>query len=390
VVEVHILSFARASQEHVERMLKRFLDDDSSREKAKSIMSRRSTFRSSMDEDRENWRQIRLELQAAGIGPESFSENLDLIISIFKKSGFADDMPYIGSITGLSMSESSPELPLARVDSHSTSATSASQQSTVQSIQERLWSLWPKQSTQSNPSILGVPNKEDLVTFAQKGNILGVLSSLEAGENINSSNKVGDSALSLAAAAGHKEIVLVLLSKGARVENMNKSRETVIVQAARNGQFEIFGILEPYADSLDKVQYQMALGVAAENGHEDIVKLLLDRGVDADYLDPTSETENTPLFNAADKGHKGVVRILLDHGVSVKTLNFWNESALFAACRSNERTIAQLLIRYGADCLFDHKARNVSFGALYSELLAEEAMRDVAARARSSGSYSLF
>ena len=101
---------------------------------------------------------------------------------------------------------------------------------------------------------MDIPNKKDLVTFAQKGNILGMLSSLEAGENINSSNKVGDSALSLAAAAGHKEIVLVLLFKGASVDKMNKSRETAIVRAARHGQFESLGILEPYVDSLDNVQ----------------------------------------------------------------------------------------------------------------------------------------
>lgn len=130
--------------------------------------------------------------------------------------------------------------------------------------------------------------------------------------------------------------------------------------------------------------------MAAENGHEDIVKLLLDRGVDADYLDHTSETDNTPLFEAADKGHKGVVRVLLDHGVSVKTFNFWNESALFAACRSNERIIAQLLIRYGAAMTLDPKAMYASSLSLHSELLREESMRDVAARARSSGSYSLF
>jgi hypothetical protein len=63
-------------------MLQKFIADDDSRTKAKTIISSLSN----PNDDKEGWRQLRKELQGTGISPESFSENLDLIIAIFRTS----------------------------------------------------------------------------------------------------------------------------------------------------------------------------------------------------------------------------------------------------------------------------------------------------------------
>ena len=54
--------------------------------------------------------------------------------------------------------------------------------------------------------------------------------------------------------------------------------------------------------------------MAAERGHAEIVKLLLDRGSD---INAKNSDGVTSLMAAAEKGHTEVVRLLLDKGVDL-------------------------------------------------------------------------
>ena len=53
------------------------------------------------------------------------------------------------------------------------------------------------------------------------------------------------------------------------------------------------------------------MSFAAENGHEAVVKLLLEEGAE---LETKSNNGWTPLFYAAENGHKAVVKLLLEKG----------------------------------------------------------------------------
>ena len=53
------------------------------------------------------------------------------------------------------------------------------------------------------------------------------------------------------------------------------------------------------------------LMVAADNGHQDVVQLLLDRGAEPNMADQNGVT---PLHEAAFQGHNDVVQLLLDRG----------------------------------------------------------------------------
>ena len=56
----------------------------------------------------------------------------------------------------------------------------------------------------------------------------------------------------------------------------------------------------------------MALFIAAQNGHLEVVRLLLDAGSDKDAA---TTDGTTALLAAAHKGHLEIARLLLDAGV---------------------------------------------------------------------------
>ena len=64
-------------------------------------------------------------------------------------------------------------------------------------------------------------------------------------------------------------------------------------------------------DSKDKYGGETPLSRAARNGHEAVVKLLLEKGAD---LESKEKYDRTPLSRAAENGHEAVVKLLLEKG----------------------------------------------------------------------------
>jgi ankyrin repeat protein len=75
-----------------------------------------------------------------------------------------------------------------------------------------------------------------------------------------------------------------------------------------------------------KVHLGYALTWACAFGHDDVVKLLLRKGVDPSSRDGDS----TALHYAAAYGRMELVRLLLEHGASLEALNRWDGSVLDA------------------------------------------------------------
>ena len=66
----------------------------------------------------------------------------------------------------------------------------------------------------------------------------------------------------------------------------------------------------------EQIYGQTPLSWAAENGHEAVVKLLLEKGADVECK---SNDGRTPLWWAAEKGHEAVVKLLLEKGADVES-----------------------------------------------------------------------
>jgi ankyrin repeat protein len=70
----------------------------------------------------------------------------------------------------------------------------------------------------------------------------------------------------------------------------------------------------------DSGQRHLALALAAQYGHTEIVRALLDAGEDPNrYNPPGSHSHSTPLHQAALAGHLGVVKLLVERGARLDT-----------------------------------------------------------------------
>jgi ankyrin repeat protein len=106
---------------------------------------------------------------------------------------------------------------------------------------------------------------------------------------------------------------------------------------------EIFDFINK---ELPEKRDQTALWLAATNGHEGKVKLLLDQSADVEAAD---EYGRTPLYQASNNGHVDVVRLLLDRGADVEVADSNGWKLLYRASYNGHIDVVRLLLEKGAD-----------------------------------------
>jgi hypothetical protein len=115
-----------------------------------------------------------------------------------------------------------------------------------------------------------------------------------------------NSAIEAAALHGELESVHALIARGARIN---------LPVAAALGRLDDFRLLLPAAASRDR---HLALALASQSGHVEIVRLLLDAGEDPNRYNPVGgHSHTTPLHQAAGAGNDELVRLLVERGARV-------------------------------------------------------------------------
>jgi hypothetical protein len=95
-----------------------------------------------------------------------------------------------------------------------------------------------------------------------------------------------------------------------------------LTAAAATGRIEDVAMLLPGSERENR---QRALGLAAQHGHDNVVRLLLDAGADPNRYSPVGgHSHATPLHQAACAGMEPVVRLLVERGArtDIKDLHF--------------------------------------------------------------------
>ena len=167
-----------------------------------------------------------------------------------------------------------------------------------------------------------------LLKAAEKGDANKVAKFIKKGADVNFSDNVGWTPLFRAAQKGHVEVVKMLLDAGAEIEKTTSG-------------------ITP-------------LCWAADSGKTDVVKLLLERGANVNAIGK----KNAPaLYHAADIGYKDLVKVLLENGahVNAQTEDEYRWTPLHVAVSSrfspygitdhekNRAEVVSLLLDFGAD-----------------------------------------
>ena len=124
-----------------------------------------------------------------------------------------------------------------------------------------------------------------------------------------------------------------------------------LMKAAGEGNYqkveELMGQLNP--NITDDLGWT-ALLHAADAGHPAIVKLLLERGANIEFLSPPGPTGGwSPLKGATIGGHPEVVKVLLKNGASLYAKDRIGWSAPIWAAREGQLEILQIFLKRGLD-----------------------------------------
>ncbi|KAF7623159.1 hypothetical protein AFLA_010468 [Aspergillus flavus NRRL3357] len=158
------------------------------------------------------------------------------------------------------------------------------------------------------------------------------------------------SALVWAAAHGVEDTAWISIREGAFPDAGDESGLTAMSIAAMNGHEEMVHLLlETGKVDLNAVDFELGrgpLGWAAGNGHAGVVQLLLESGlVDVNSSDSLFLT---PLTLAAQSGDEAVVKVLLDTGkVDVNSKDVTGSTPLGWAAELGHETVARLLLETG-------------------------------------------
>ena len=147
--------------------------------------------------------------------------------------------------------------------------------------------------------------------------------------DVNKQNSFGSTALMLAAWQGQDRVVKLLLDYGADVQLVDNLEETAI---------------------------HLAL---TSSGNERTAKLLVNGGADVNRRDRFGRS---PLCLAVELGYEGVLDLLLDlkAGVNAQDLTFQN-TALHLACKDGNDKLIKLLLNAGADITKQNRYGETAF-----------------------------
>ena len=169
-------------------------------------------------------------------------------------------------------------------------------------------------------------------------------------EHVNARGGREVTPMHVAAAAGHADILSLLLEYGAEVDGRGIAGQTPLHRTSENGKREaalcLLRLLDCGADinARDNIGWT-PLHVAVERKNVQAVRFLLEYGAD---VNAEADRSSTPLHVAA-RGSAEIFSVLLEHGANVGAEDEEGQTPLHAVANGGSVEIVYMLLEYGAD-----------------------------------------
>lgn len=160
-----------------------------------------------------------------------------------------------------------------------------------------------------------------------------------------------DTALTIACAGGHDDLVKLLLARGSNIEHRDKKGCTPLILAATAGHTSTCHILLDYGADIEAQSDRTkdtALSLACSSGRQEVVELLLMSNANCEHR---NVSDYTPLSLAASGGYVGIIKVLLNHGAEInsRTGSKLGISPLMLAAMNGHVAAVKLLLDRGSD-----------------------------------------
>jgi ankyrin repeat protein len=204
-----------------------------------------------------------------------------------------------------------------------------------------------------NPNSRNADGATPAYGAAFKGEIKALEVLRSYGADLNLARNDGKTPLAVAVQSKHKEVVKWLIERDVDLNRAQQDGSTPLFSAVRTQDAEVVrallttpsptGVLNVNQHRFDGVA---PINVAAQNGDEEITKLLLGAGAD-----PNIEVFQglTPIVIAADKGHVLVAKSLVEAGANVNHQTLDGTTPLYLASQRGYAQLVEILLNGGAD-----------------------------------------
>jgi serine/threonine-protein phosphatase 6 regulatory ankyrin repeat subunit B len=132
-----------------------------------------------------------------------------------------------------------------------------------------------------------------------------------------------------------------LIPAGAKVDHHDKHGLTPLMHASHFGHKDIVKtLLDTHASPDPLPGMTSALILAADGGHDEVVRLLIERGAQANHVDNKGATA---LIRASKTGKLSTVKLLIERGADLAQVDQFGNDAIAYASRAGHEDIVQCL-----------------------------------------------
>ena len=188
----------------------------------------------------------------------------------------------------------------------------------------------------------------DLIRAAEAGDLEGCRQAIDKGASPDASFGRA-TALSVAAFFGRREIVDLLLERGAGIDKGDdETGATALFQSIMGLEPEIARLLVDRGGDVNRKTKpgMSALMLAAASKQVDTAAMLVEHGADVGAKDAN---ELTPLMYAAEGGSPEIAGLLIEHGAEIDARSKLSTTALMSAIDMGHTGIFEMLLAGGAD-----------------------------------------